>query len=374
MKRHNYIYPALLLLLVLAPPLAAETPEQVIHPKSTENGRVSDMAGVLNPSETQQIAALLSTLEEKTGVEGAVVTIRRTDGRAVKDFATELFNRWGIGKKGQDNGLLILLSLGDRRIEVETGYGIEGVLPDGRVGEVLDRRVIPHFREGDYGAGLLAGVREFSRILLEESGAVGGAEAPRRPAPEFPLFALLLFLALAAVIAIVMYQKRRQRCPGCGQKMRQLSPEQEKPYLSADQQFEQEIGSIDYRVWHCDFCQTVTVKRKLFGGFSECPQCGRRSVRLKSYVLQEPTYTREGVREIDQKCLHPACDFRHKRQSRIARRPPLQPSPRRGQAGFPGGGFGSGFGGGSSGGIGGGFGGGSFGGGSSGGGGAGRSW
>lgn len=368
MKRHLYIYPALLLLLALAPQIAAETPEQVINPKSTENGWVSDMAGVLTPAETQQIAALLTALEAETGVEAAVVAIRRTDGRAVKDFATELFNRWGIGKTGQDNGLLILLSLGDRRIEVETGYGIEGILPDGRVGEILDRHVIPRFREGDYGAGLLAGVTEISRILTREAAPDGGSGRPQREGSRFFLFPLLLFLAIAALAVFLVVRHRRHRCPKCRQKMRLLTPEQEKAYLSTDQQFEQEIGSIDYRVFHCDECQTVVVRRKLFGGFSECPQCGRRSVRLKSYILKEPTHTREGIREIEQKCVHPACNFHRRRQSRITRkRPPVAPS--RGRMGFPRGGFGGGFGS-----SGGGFGGGGFGGGSSGGGGAGRSW
>jgi len=362
------------LILAFATGLFAETPEQVINPKSTANGWVSDMAQAISPADEQRLAGILSTLEEKRGVEMAVVTIRRTDGRNPKDFATDLFNRWGVGKKAQDNGVLVLLVTESRRIEVETGYGVEDVLPDGKIGDILDRYVIPRFRQGDYGGGLVDGVREMSNVLMRQPELERDGEDTQSGGASF--FTLLLFLAFVGVIGYFIYRRFQQRCPKCESKMRLLDARQEKAYLSADQQFEEEIGSIDYRVWHCDECQTVTVKRKFFRGFTKCPTCGRRTVRLKSYLLEAPTYTRDGVREVEQKCLYPTCDFHRRTQKRIPRRV-RQRAPRGPNiSGFPtsgrGGGFG-GFGGGF--GSGGGFsGGGSFGGGGSGGGGAGRSW
>ena len=362
------------LLLILVSGLFAETPEQVINPKSTANGWVSDMAQAISPADEQRLAGILSTLEEKRTVEMAVVTIRRTDGRNPKDFATDLFNRWGIGKKAHDNGVLILLVTESRRIEVETGYGVEGMLPDGKIGDILDRYVIPRFRQGDYSGGLVNGVREMSNILMRQPDFERDGENTRTS--DFSLFTLLLFLAFVGVIAYFIYRRFRQRCPKCKSNMRLLDSRQEKAYLSTDQQFEEEIGSINYRVWHCDECQTVTVKRKFFRGFAKCPTCGHRTVRLKSYVLQTPTYTREGIREVEQKCLYPTCDFHQRSQKRIPRR--VQQRASRGPyiSGLPTSGRGGGFGG-----FGGGFGsaggfsgGGSFGGGSSGGGGAGRSW
>ncbi|MCB0261618.1 MAG: TPM domain-containing protein [Calditrichaeota bacterium] len=367
---HNLLFYLQIAIILFNGLLFAEIPQQVPNPRATLDNWVTDLTGTLSAEEISQINAIISTMESQTSVEMAVVIIRQTDGRSVKEFATDLFNLWGVGKGSNDNGVLVLLSMGDRRIEVETGYGAEGVLPDGRVGQILDDVVIPRFRDGDFGRGLVDGVREMSRVLMRDPDDVRGfAESSRER--EFSLFPWLLMLSIGLVIVFVILRKRIERCPSCKQKMRLLSPEQEKPYLSADQQFEEEIGSIDYRVWHCDDCQTVTVKRKFMGGFSNCPKCKHRTLRLRTYVLQEPSYTREGTREIEQKCVFPGCGHQERKQSRIPKRVrQAKPTiwvggPTSGRSG----GFGSGgFGGG------GGFSGGSFGGGSSGGGGAGRSF
>jgi uncharacterized protein len=79
--------------------------------------------------------------------------LRRTQGATPKEYATELFNRWGVGKREADNGVLLLVSLGDRRVEIETGYGMEAILPDAVAGEILDTAVVPRFRAGDIPGG-----------------------------------------------------------------------------------------------------------------------------------------------------------------------------------------------------------------------------
>ena len=104
-----------------------------------------------------------------------MVTVRDTASEASpKDFATALFNHWGIGKAEADNGVLWLHSVGDRRVEIETGYGVEGILPDARVGRIIDDVVIPDFRRDDFDGGTLAGVEALIAVLSGEEFQVPG--------------------------------------------------------------------------------------------------------------------------------------------------------------------------------------------------------
>jgi len=147
-------------LLVLLFPLVthALTPQEVLNPQQAYGGWVTDMAGVLSENSKQKLNQQIGELEATNGTEIAVVTVPTTQPSPTpKDFTTELFNYWGIGKQGVDNGILFLVSIGDRRVEIETGYGIEGILPDARVGNIIDNQIIPNFREGNFEQGILDG-------------------------------------------------------------------------------------------------------------------------------------------------------------------------------------------------------------------------
>ncbi|MGY6530229.1 MAG: TPM domain-containing protein [Cyanobacterium sp.] len=136
------------------------TPLDVPNPQATYRGWVTDMANILSENAKNTLNQQISDLETDKGVEIAIVTVDNTQTRATpKEFTTELFNHWGIGKEGMDNGILFLVSIGDRRVEIETGYGMEGILPDARVGDIIDTQIIPNFREGDYQKGILDGTR-----------------------------------------------------------------------------------------------------------------------------------------------------------------------------------------------------------------------
>src|SRR3954454_18919622 len=90
--------------------------------------------------------------------EMAVVVVASLDGLPIEEAAVKLFELWGIGKKSRDNGLLLLWSTGDSRVRVEVGYGLDGVLPDGKVGRIIDTNVMPKLRSAQFDEGLLAGV------------------------------------------------------------------------------------------------------------------------------------------------------------------------------------------------------------------------
>lgn len=147
----------------------ALTVQEVPNPRQANGGWVTDMADILSPTTEAQLNQIVSELEAKNGAELAIVTVPQTTPSSTpKEFATELFNTWKIGKQGQDNGLLLLISKGDCRIEIETGYGLEGVLPDAKVGQILDRDIKPKFKQGDFDSGTLAGTQAIVAAVDQE--------------------------------------------------------------------------------------------------------------------------------------------------------------------------------------------------------------
>jgi uncharacterized membrane protein YgcG len=142
-------------------------------------GRVSDFARVLDASTREKLNALITEVEQHTTAEIAVAVVRTTAPATPRQYATELFNRWGVGKKGTDNGVLILLAVQDRRVEIETGYGVEGVLPDGKAGEIIRTTMIPFFKENRWGEGLFAGTQRIAQVLRAQEQVL---QTPAQPA------------------------------------------------------------------------------------------------------------------------------------------------------------------------------------------------
>ena len=158
-------------LTVVAVPTSclALTVQEVPNPRQANSGWVTDMADILSPTTEARLNQIVSELEVKNGAEFAIVTVPQTNPDSTpKEFATGLFNTWKIGKKNRDNGLLLLISRGDRRIEIETGYGLEGVLPDAKVGQIIDRDIKPKFKQGDFDSGTLAGIQALVAAVDQE--------------------------------------------------------------------------------------------------------------------------------------------------------------------------------------------------------------
>ncbi len=192
-------------------------------------GMVTDLAGLLGDGARTRLEAMLRDLESKTTAELAVVTVPTTGGEDPKMYAVELFRRWGIGKKGKDNGALLLVTVQERAVEVEVGYGLEGTLPDGLVGEILDRNVVPRFKAGDYEGGITAGAQAIARVIarqagVELAGLEGSSTLPAAPGRDegwdgFPAaWPIPLLLGLAGVWLLWRWAANllRPRCPSCG--------------------------------------------------------------------------------------------------------------------------------------------------------------
>ncbi len=128
-------------------------------------GFVSDFAGIIDPADRAALESRLDKLSEETGAELAVVTVVSLDGDTIEGYAVRLFEDWGIGQAEADNGVLFITSLTDQRVRIEVGYGLEPIITDGRAGRILDRDVLPSFREGNYSAGIMAGAAAIEELI-----------------------------------------------------------------------------------------------------------------------------------------------------------------------------------------------------------------
>jgi uncharacterized protein len=132
-------------------------------PKAT--GRITDLAGVIDAATEAELDRRLDQIEQQTSSEIAVATIASLEGNSVEDYANRLFKEWGVGQAKQDNGVLVLIAVGDREMRIEVGYGLEGVLPDGLAGEIIRDDFTPRFKENDYSGGIRAGVTRVADIV-----------------------------------------------------------------------------------------------------------------------------------------------------------------------------------------------------------------
>ncbi|MFB2894343.1 YgcG family protein, partial [Aerosakkonemataceae cyanobacterium BLCC-F50] len=163
----------ILTLSLLAFPLTswAVTVDSVPNPRQINGTWVTDMANILTPETEAEINRQIGELEAKNGTEIAVVTVPNTSPSAsAKEFATTLFNRWGIGKKGVNNGVLFLISRGERRVEIETGNGVRKILPDKKVAQIVQKVILPSFKRGNFDGGTLSGTKALI-VKLDDSTA-----------------------------------------------------------------------------------------------------------------------------------------------------------------------------------------------------------
>lgn len=147
--------------------------------KLKPQGYVSDFAHVLDEAQRARIEAYSGRVEQLTGVQMAIVTIDTLDGDPIEDVTNSLYRKWGVGKKGKDEGILLLLAVGDRRNRLEVGYGLEPIIPDGFAGSVL-REMRPALRQQRYGEALMAAAETIGSTVAKAKNVTITTQLPRR--------------------------------------------------------------------------------------------------------------------------------------------------------------------------------------------------
>lgn len=329
-------------------------------PNPTPRGWVSDMADVIDPAVEQQIDARIFALRAATGHEIAVVTVSDVQAASPKAFATALFNHWGIGSAERNDGLLVLLVVGQRRLEMETGIGMESRLPDAWLQSMQQRSMVPKFKSGDYGGGIAAGLAEVDAKLrgnvplAASSGlpipAVTGGQLPipagtpaprdflvKDPvtgalvpagistgpapvAPSSPIKDAMVFLGglftvvaggASSVFGFFWIGRRMRRCPKCQQDTILLDELADDKHLTDAQRDEERLGSVDYKVYvcpGCDFTRTAA-SAKWFSGYSACKGCRARTLKSTSNTLTYATYDHGGTVQVTESCAR--CPYRN---------------------------------------------------------------
>lgn len=409
--KSNFLSVVIPILLILCLIPAIDTKAQEITAKDVVNPKkicsscyVSDQDNLLDNETENEINNLLSRLQKSTTAEVAVVVINGTDRTSARDLSMELFDLWGVGKKGSDNGLIILLCVESREIFMRTGYGLEGALPDALATEICNERMAPYFKQGEWGKGLLIGVEIVCGVLYEEYQQNGYAEhenfewAPlllvylnlcvvffvaamifinmkaTKVDPNNKLEKInvvkkssvvwfcvgILFLPALFLLLIWVYKwkiariRKHKIVCHCGSEMKLLSEAQEDSFLDAIKQLEEKIGSRDYDVWLCKKCRNTIIYPydKIFSGYDKCPSCGAKTYKKKyDSVIREPSVNHDGLVKTVFECKN--CKYRDEKTKVLPKTPPVIISGgiggNRGGGSFPGswgGGFSGGGGGG----------------------------
>ena len=182
---------------------------------------VCNPAGILSQAACDSIDSMLYALEQQTGIETVVAVVPSIGEEDCFDFCHQLLNKWGVGKKGKNNGLVILLVTDQRCIQFYTGYGLEGVLPDAICKRIQTRYMIPYLKDGNWDAGMVAGLKATCQRL--DGSMENDALSDSNDGGSFDfILAILCFIAIGGGLAFFSARKQ-SRCPNCGKHQLQRS-------------------------------------------------------------------------------------------------------------------------------------------------------
>jgi uncharacterized protein len=163
-RRFPKFFGFFLFLAVVAGYARAESPDKLPQPTSY----VSDFAGVIDESSKQSLEDLSKQVYEKAHATIEVVTVKSLDGLTIEDFATQLDDKWKVGPKNSDKGILMIFAIQDHKRRIEVGYGLEGILNDAKVGDI-GRSMVPQLQQGEYGPAVLFGAQQIANVIAADA-------------------------------------------------------------------------------------------------------------------------------------------------------------------------------------------------------------
>ena len=259
-----------LLIMALFIGQAARVGAQSAYPQRTDP-IVNDFAGILSAADRAELEKVHTELISTRGAELVIVTIGSISdydvpAQNIEEFATGLFNSWGIGDRTRNDGVLLLVAVRDRNVRIEVGRSY-GSGYNNAMQQVIDTAILPAFRASSYGTGIVAGAQGIQEAL---------AAPPSNRSAYVPLaIGGVAVAAVAAGSAVLLRRRRkRERCPSCKARMRLAPAHQTAQYLSPGQQVEVRVKARRYNVWVCKRCgnsKSVTTYRST--ELERCPSC-----------------------------------------------------------------------------------------------------
>ncbi|GAA5784966.1 TPM domain-containing protein [Chitiniphilus shinanonensis] len=173
--------------------------------------RVLDLTHTLTPAQRDALVERLRRLEHNTGSQLAVLLVSTTQPETIEQYGIRVAEAWKLGRKGVDDGVLLLVAKDDRKVRIEVGYGLEGALTDAATGRIVRDQIVPAFRSNDYAGGIAAGVAQLAHLI-------DGEPLPAPAEPEVPPVGLLILsgLGIMVVLFIVVFVWLSRRPGGLG--------------------------------------------------------------------------------------------------------------------------------------------------------------
>jgi uncharacterized protein len=317
-------------------------------------GSISDLANVLPNRDETALLESIAWFKRNTGGEIMVLTLASWKALATPDktwesFNTNLFNRWGIGSKSRNDGVLFVAAIKERKLRIELGLGFKRCY-DFSMKQILERDVVPLFKETRYGAGMALGTKKIIQSLPKlcpvapKPVTVPNANltrpsiqtyvpsSPSIPEPITPWLPIGVGLTILGAWAGIGSLSRPKRCQQCKTPLEKISEEADDEYLNQGQQLEERLQSVNYDVWHCKTCNNHELfrRRAFFSSYSQCPSCQHQTLSGTQKPIVPASETQQGLARLERTCSH--CQHRDSqdillpRLSRDENRPRFYPT------------------------------------------------
>ncbi len=169
---------------------------------------VNDYAGVITEKDKASMESVAKEVEDKTGAQIAVLTVKSMAPYAsIEDFGMAVAEKWKVGQKDKDTGIIIILAMEERKVRIEVGYGLEGIFNDARTGRILDNTILPYFRGGDFSAGLRRGMFKIADTIGTEMDVELDERAKMQDNSFTESLCLLLFFIIFVSIFVLMIRR-----------------------------------------------------------------------------------------------------------------------------------------------------------------------
>jgi uncharacterized protein len=196
---------------------SAETVGHAVEIPALPVTPVIDLAGIIADGAETKLNRYLKELETKTSAQMAILTINSLEGQALEEFSINIaHDRWKLGQKGKDNGVLMVIALSEKKYRIEIGYGLEGLLPDSLVGSIGRQYLVPHFKRGDYSKGIYAAAVVMANEIARDAGveitglpAVKKAYSAKKRAESTSVFGKIFSLLFFVIMIIVFIKNPR---------------------------------------------------------------------------------------------------------------------------------------------------------------------
>ncbi|MCP6758956.1 MAG: TPM domain-containing protein [Fischerella sp. CENA71] len=350
----------------------ALTVQEVPNLREKYDSWLTYMVGILSDKIETKINQITSQLKAKNSTEKAIVPVPETaPATSPKKFTTEVFNSCGIGKKEQNNNVLFLISVGDCQVGIETGYGVETILPDSKVGNIIDFQIKPRLKKGDFENGTLVQTKTLILVLKSDRALFANKvtttnqvitpsqETSRNANTTLDNAILCGLLAASGIFVLVVgsavYLGRSRKtfikpkgctriskgnyiflCADCQQPMKKVDETTVALYLNKPEKTAQNLGSVRFEGWRCPNCSHkltdsglhIIAHKSHSSRFRECPHCQELTITRTEKIIELATQYSSEKRLIIDNCH--SCYYHHHSEEIISRLPP-PPSPLQGQ-------------------------------------------